>query len=114
MGIMTDKHFEEMWNPDKFCLGSGAFSTEQSSNLTYKKYSNQHLLDVDGRFAKDLEYLFVAQYDVENKQIQDDGNNFVWRQKPSGRLTTGQARVETRNTEPVREKRQSLPFHEKH
>jgi len=43
--------------------------------LTYKY--NPHLLDVDGRFAKDLEYLFVAQYIVENKQIQDDGNNFV-------------------------------------
>jgi len=60
--------------------------------LTYKKYFNQHLLDVDGRFAKDLEYLFVAQYIVENKKTRGDGNNFLWRQKPSGRFTAGRAR----------------------
>jgi len=29
MDIMTDKHFEAMCNPDKFCLGTGAFSTER-------------------------------------------------------------------------------------
>ena len=60
MDIMMDKHLEAMCNPDKFCLGTGTFSTERPRKLTYKKYFNQHLLDVDGRFAKDLEYLFVA------------------------------------------------------
>ena len=60
MDSMTHKYFEVMCNPNKFCLGTGAFSTEQPKKLTYKKYFNQRLLDVDGRFAKDLEYLFVA------------------------------------------------------
>ncbi len=39
-----------------------------------------------------MEYLFVAQFIVEHKRIRDDGNNFVWRQKPSGRFTSGQAK----------------------
>ena len=37
------------------------------------------------RFARDLDYLFVAQYIVEAKHIIDDGNNFIWRQKPGKR-----------------------------
>ena len=36
---------------------------------------------------RDLDYLFVAQYIVESKQIQDDGNNFAMRQKPSRQFT---------------------------
>ena len=52
-------------------------------------------MDVDGRFARDLHYLFVAQYTVEAKQVLDDGNNFVWRQKPSRHFTASQARDQT-------------------
>ena len=73
--IMTDTHFEEMCNPDKFCFGNGGFNTERPRKLTYRKYFSQRLLDVDGRFARDMDYLFVAQYIVEAKQILDDSNN---------------------------------------
>ena len=69
LSIMTDNAFETMFNPDKFCFGNGAFNTERPRKLTYRKYFNQRLLDVDGRFAKDLDYLFVAQYIVEAKQV---------------------------------------------
>ena len=93
--IMTDNNFEAMCNPDKFCYGTGTFSSDRSRKLTYRKYFNQQLLDVDGRFAKDLDYLFVAQYIVEAKQVLDDGNNFAWRQKPSRQLTASQARDQT-------------------
>ena len=82
ISIMTDKDFEKMANPDKFCFGTGGFSTERSWKITYRKYFNQCLLDIDGRFARDIYYPFVAQYIVEAKQIVDDGNNFIWRQKP--------------------------------
>ena len=77
--IMTDPNFEAMFNPDKFCFPSGTFSSERPRKLTYRKYFNQRLLDVDGKFAHDLDYLFVAQYIVEAKQVLDDGNNFIWR-----------------------------------
>lgn len=88
--IMTDTNFEAMCNPDKFCYGTGTFSTDQHHKLTYRKYFNQRLLDVDGRFARDLDYLFVGQYIVESKQVFDDANNFMLRQKPSRQLNASQ------------------------
>ena len=74
---MTDSSFEEMSNPNQFCFGTAGFHTERPRKITYRKYFNQRLLDVDGRFARDMDYLFVAQYIVESKQILDDGNNFI-------------------------------------
>ena len=88
--ITTDHHFEELCNPDKFCFGSGGFHQSRPKNITLRKYFNQRILDVDGRFARDVEYLFVAQYSVEAKQILDDANCYIWRQKP-GRSLRNQA-----------------------
>ena len=90
--IMTDPHFESMSNPVKFPYGTGCFSSDRPQKLTYRKYFNQRLLDVDGRFAKDVDYLFTAQYIVESKQILDDCNHFIWRQKPGRDFTASQAR----------------------
>ena len=59
---------------------------------SYRKYFNQRLLNVDGRFARDLDYLFVAQYIVEAKQVLDDGHNFAMRQKPCRQFTAAQAK----------------------
>ena len=112
LNIMTDSNFEAMSNPDKFPFGNGTFSSERPKKLTYRKYSNQRLLDVDGRFARDLDYLFVAQYIVEAKQVLDDGNNFAWRQKPSRQFTAAQARDHC--VEPVCAERQSIFLYEKH
>ncbi len=92
LSIMTDSKFETMCNPEKFPWGTGCFNSERLGRLTYRKYFNQRLLDVDGRFAKDTDYLFVAQYIVEAKQVVDDGNNFIWRQKPSRDFTAHQAK----------------------
>ena len=36
LSIMTDKDFETMFNPDKFCFGNGAFSTERPRKLIQK------------------------------------------------------------------------------
>ena len=102
LNIMTDSNFEAMSNPDKFPFANGTFSSERPKKLTYRKYSNQRLLDVDGRFARDLDYLFVAQYIVEAKQVLDDGNNFAWRQKPSRQFTAAQARDQTLLSQYVR------------
>ena len=89
---MTDPHFESMSNPAKFPYGTGCFSSDRPQKMTYRKYFNQRLLDVDGRFAKDVDYLFTAQYIVESKPILDDCNHFVWRQKPGRDFTASQAR----------------------
>ena len=92
LSIMTDSNFETMSNPEKFPISDGCFADERPRKLTYRKYFNQRLLDVDGRFAKDIDYLFVAQYIVEAKQIVDDANNFIWRQKPGRDFTAQQAK----------------------
>ena len=89
---MTDSNFETMSNPEKFPISDGCFAAGRPRKLTYRKYFNQRLLDVDGRFAKDIDYLFVAQYIVEAKQIVDDANNFIWRQKPGRDFTAQQAK----------------------
>jgi len=73
--ILEDKFFEELAFPDKFPLGSGGFASQKRRvRLTPRKYFNQWVLDQDGRFAKDTDYLFAAQYAVENKQVRDNVN----------------------------------------
>ena len=34
--IMTDNHFEELCNPDKFCFGSGGFYENHPKNITLR------------------------------------------------------------------------------
>ena len=70
-----------MSNPDKFHFGTGGFNTERPVTLTYRKYYNQRILDVDGCFCE-LDCLFVTEYIVATKQIFDDMHNYIWQQKP--------------------------------
>ena len=70
--LLTDTLFEELANPDKFPYGDGGFTdTERDTKLTLRKYVNARLLDQDGCFAKDIEYIFAMQYAVEHKQVRD-------------------------------------------
>ena len=57
--------------------------------LTVRKYFNQRLLDADGKFAKDVEYLLTAQYAIESKQVADDASIIL--RQTQGRLHQGQA-----------------------
>ena len=43
-----------------------------------RKYFQQRLLNCDGRFAKNMEYIFCAQYISDIKQIQGDANMAIW------------------------------------
>ena len=72
MNMFTDDYFEEMSNPNKYPFGSGGINTHRERSITIRKYFNQQLLHVDGRFAKDIEYLLAAQYAVEHKQVYDE------------------------------------------
>jgi hypothetical protein len=90
--IMTDPNFEAMSNPEKFPYGTGCYSSSgRPHKLTHRKYFSQRLLDVDGRFAGDTDYLFVARYTVESKQILDDCYRFIWRKKTGRDFTAHQA-----------------------
>ena len=88
LNILTDHLFEEMSFPHKYPTGRGGFSEEREEKLTIRKFFNQRLLDVDGRFAKDVEYLLAAQYAVEHDQI-NNLQSIVIRQMP-GRLYQGE------------------------
>ena len=61
-----------MANLEKFPNGKGGFAdTQRDTRLTLRKYVNAHLLDQDGHFAKDIQYIFGMQYTVEHKQVKD-------------------------------------------
>ena len=74
--------------PQKYPYGKGGFSAERCEHLTMRRYFNQRLLDVDGRFSCDVEYLLAAQYAAEYQQI-NSLTSVVMRQVP-GRIYRGQ------------------------
>ena len=58
--ILLDNDFEVLAFPDLFPYGSGGYhSANRKVKLPIKKYFQQQLLNVDGRFAQNIEYLFV-------------------------------------------------------
>ena len=70
--FLLDDTFEELANPDKYPQGSGGYTKKRNKSRTIRKYFNQRLLHVDGRFAKDTDDLLAAQYAVESQQVKDD------------------------------------------
>ena len=66
--ILLDNDFEVLAFPDLFPYGSGAYhSAHRKVKLPIRKYFQQCLLNVDGRFAQNIEYLFCAQYIADIK-----------------------------------------------
>ena len=89
ISIAKDEFFEEMFNPTKYPSGEGGLKTPRDTKVTDRKYFNQRLLDADGRFGKDIEYLLTVQYMVEDKQVHD-AENIAMRQA-QGRRHRGAA-----------------------
>ena len=72
-------NFEVLAFPDLFPYGKGGcISAGRPMKLGIRKYFQQRLLNCDGRFAKNMEYIFCAQYISDIKQIQSDANMAVW------------------------------------
>ena len=66
--ILLDNDFEVLAFPDLFLyVGGGYHSAHQKVKLPIRKYFQQCLLNVDGRFAQNIEYLFCAQYIADIK-----------------------------------------------
>ena len=71
--MLLDNDFEVLAFPDLFPYGSGGYhNSHRKVKLTIRKYFHQCLLNVDGRFAQNIEYLFCAQYVADIKQIESD------------------------------------------
>ena len=77
--LLSDKNFEQLSNPDKFCDGQNGLLSDREKPIHTRRYFNQRLLDVDGRFAKSTDYLLSAQYATESQQIHGNINHYVLR-----------------------------------
>ena len=62
--MLMDSEFEVLAFPNLFLYGVGGYSTcgHRQTKLSMHKYFQQHLLNVGGHFANNIEYLFHAQY----------------------------------------------------
>ena len=73
--ILLDNDFEVLAFPDLFPYGRGGY---HSANRKVKLPIRKYLLNVDGRFAQNIEYLFCAQYIADTKQIESDATLAIW------------------------------------
>ena len=77
--VLLDEDFELLAFPDLFPYGCGGYNyTDRSVKLPIRKYFQQRLLNVDGRFAENIEYIFCAQHIVDLKHIQSETNLALW------------------------------------
>ena len=71
--MLLDNDFEVLAFPDLFLYGRGGYhNAHRKVKLPIRKYFQQCLLNGDGRFAQNIEYLFCAQYIADIKQIESD------------------------------------------
>ena len=93
--MLLDNDFEVLAFPDLFPYGGGGYhKAHRKGKLPIRKYFQQHLLNVDGRFAQNIEYLFCAQYVADIKQIKSDATLGIMlsqgRILQGHKITTGQ------------------------
>ena len=74
-----------------FPRGKFGYQVEREVKLSPSKYFNARLLNYTGRYASDPEYLFFAQYIMEQKKVQD-GINIALKKISRQSLTTSQVR----------------------
>ena len=72
--LMTDKLCEELAFPVLFPKGKFGYTAERDIKLSPVKYFNARLLHYSGRFASNPEYLFFAQFIIEQKKVSDSIN----------------------------------------
>lgn len=74
--FITDKHCEELAYafPVLFPKGRFGYAIERAVKLSPTKYFNTRLLHCSGRFAMNPEYLFFAQFKIEQKKVSDSIN----------------------------------------
>ena len=74
VSFMSEKHCGELAFPVLFPKGRFGYTAERTVNLSPTKYLNACLLDYSGRFAMNPEYLFFAQFIIEQKKLSDSIN----------------------------------------
>ncbi len=74
VSLMTDTLCEELSFPALFPKGRFGYTSERDIKLSPIKYFNARLLHYSGKFATNPEYLFFAQFIMEQKKISDSIN----------------------------------------
>ena len=74
VSLMTDQKCEELAFPVVFPQGRFGYMEERNIKLSPVKYFNSRLLHYSGRFATNSEYLFSAQFVIEQKKVSDSIN----------------------------------------
>ncbi|KAL9977715.1 hypothetical protein ACROYT_G015152 [Oculina patagonica] len=74
VSMMTDRFCEELAFPVLFPKGQYGYKMDRKEKLTPVKYFNAWLLHYTGRFAMNPEYLFFAQFIIEQKKVSDSIN----------------------------------------
>ena len=74
VSFFTDKHCEEFAFSVLFPKGRFGYTAEREIKLSPVKYFNARLLHYSGQFATNPEYLFFAQFIIEQKKVSDSIN----------------------------------------
>ena len=72
--FISDKHAEELSFPQLFPTGRFGFSFDRPKKISLKKYFQTRILNCDRRFARNIDYIFYAQYRTEAKEVSDSIN----------------------------------------
>ena len=74
VSMMTDRYCEELAFPVLFPKGRFGYKMDRKEKLTPVRYFNARLLHYSGRFTMNPEYLFFAQFIIEQKKVSDNIN----------------------------------------
>ncbi len=94
VSTMTDKLCEELSFPVLFPKGRFGYTAEREIKLSPIKYFNARLLHYSGKFATNPEYLFFAQFIMEQKKISD-GINIALKKVHGQAVTASQVKSDT-------------------
>ncbi|KAG7999536.1 ATP-dependent DNA helicase PIF1 [Nibea albiflora] len=67
--FLTDHSNEARCFPVLFPTGSPTYHDDRQHRLTLSRYFNNRILNADGRFAQNVEYIFFAQYMSELEKV---------------------------------------------
>ena len=85
--IMLDKHCEELAFPQLFPLGKYGYQVKRTVELSAVKYFNQRLLNYKNTFSSSPDYIFFAQFVVQQLKLFSEIN--IAMKKFSGNITAG-------------------------
>ncbi|XP_060571765.1 uncharacterized protein LOC132729947 [Ruditapes philippinarum] len=72
LSLLNDPHAELLAFPVLFPYGRFGYNTNRCTRLHFRKYLNTRLLNIDTRFATNIDYIFFMQFLAEKKQIVEN------------------------------------------